>query len=305
MGARRYDAQLGRWISADTIIPNPNDPQTLNRYSYVRGNPLKYVDPTGHFIQCKSDGTCYDDGYSVSNPGFTSYEADERRDKLLQYNDSLYQWARSGWITDLEALASLCDYAASMIPTDISGNRTEIFVYDLSSVLTEGTGGLIYQYSGGRIGEVNPRYQKAKHLKQTGFDWVFQDPSTGGEQPHHFWFYVYLTFESKHRIVSAGGNYVHETFLAGGGVGRSYQDFALGNEAVNMGVDLRNGRMEIGDVGNWVRSNLGPGGAAVSTWNGSIGADFEKKFYALSLAIPATLRIAPIPPGQQGGGPAQ
>jgi RHS repeat-associated protein len=46
--ARYYDPELGRFISADTIVPNPHDPQDLNRYSYVGNNPLKYTDPTGH-----------------------------------------------------------------------------------------------------------------------------------------------------------------------------------------------------------------------------------------------------------------
>jgi RHS repeat-associated protein len=47
--ARYYDAALGRFISADTIIPNLYDPQALNRYTYVRNNPLRYKDPSGHF----------------------------------------------------------------------------------------------------------------------------------------------------------------------------------------------------------------------------------------------------------------
>ena len=29
-------------------MPNPGNPQDLNRYTYVRNNPLKYTDPTGH-----------------------------------------------------------------------------------------------------------------------------------------------------------------------------------------------------------------------------------------------------------------
>ena len=45
--ARYYDAQIGRFISADTIIPNPTNPQDFNRYTYVRNNPLRYTDPTG------------------------------------------------------------------------------------------------------------------------------------------------------------------------------------------------------------------------------------------------------------------
>ncbi len=46
--ARYYDATIGRFISADTIVPQPFNPQSLNRYSYCLNNPLKYIDPTGH-----------------------------------------------------------------------------------------------------------------------------------------------------------------------------------------------------------------------------------------------------------------
>lgn len=46
--ARYYDTTLGRFISADTMVPSAGDPQSLNRYSYVLNNPLKYVDPSGH-----------------------------------------------------------------------------------------------------------------------------------------------------------------------------------------------------------------------------------------------------------------
>jgi RHS repeat-associated protein len=48
MGARWYDGQLGRWISPDTIIPQPANPQSFNRYSYVMNRPLVAVDPSGH-----------------------------------------------------------------------------------------------------------------------------------------------------------------------------------------------------------------------------------------------------------------
>ena len=50
MNARLYDPTIGRFLSADTIIQDPYDSQSYNRYSYVRNNPLKYVDPTGHLF---------------------------------------------------------------------------------------------------------------------------------------------------------------------------------------------------------------------------------------------------------------
>jgi len=46
--ARYYNPVLGRFINADTIVPDPTNPQSLNRYSYVINNPLVYTDPSGH-----------------------------------------------------------------------------------------------------------------------------------------------------------------------------------------------------------------------------------------------------------------
>lgn len=47
-GARYYDPELGRFIQADTYVQDISDPQSLNRYTYCRNNPLVYTDPTGH-----------------------------------------------------------------------------------------------------------------------------------------------------------------------------------------------------------------------------------------------------------------
>ena len=47
-GARFYHPALGRFISADTIVPEPGNPQNLNRYTYAANNPLRYIDPSGH-----------------------------------------------------------------------------------------------------------------------------------------------------------------------------------------------------------------------------------------------------------------
>jgi len=46
--ARFYAASVGRFVSADSIVPDPNRPQNFNRYSYVGDNPLRYFDPSGH-----------------------------------------------------------------------------------------------------------------------------------------------------------------------------------------------------------------------------------------------------------------
>ena len=45
---RVYDPQLGRFLQPDPFVQDPADPQMLNRYSYVRNNPLNLVDPSGY-----------------------------------------------------------------------------------------------------------------------------------------------------------------------------------------------------------------------------------------------------------------
>jgi RHS repeat-associated protein len=46
--ARLYDPETGRFLTADSIVPDPTNPQSLNRYSYVLNNPTNLIDPTGH-----------------------------------------------------------------------------------------------------------------------------------------------------------------------------------------------------------------------------------------------------------------
>ena len=50
--ARYYDPTVGRFISADSVVPDFANSQHLNRYTYVYNNPLRYNDPTGHCPGC-------------------------------------------------------------------------------------------------------------------------------------------------------------------------------------------------------------------------------------------------------------
>jgi RHS repeat-associated protein len=50
-GARYYDPTIGRFVSADTVVPSASNPQTLNRYSYCLNNPLRYIDPSGNIVE--------------------------------------------------------------------------------------------------------------------------------------------------------------------------------------------------------------------------------------------------------------
>ena len=91
--ARFYSPKLGRFLSADTIVPSYANPQSLNRYSYVLGNPLKYTDPTGHRA-CEEDygnGDCisYAQKYNLSiKKSKNTYDA-KRLDTSKKLKDKL------------------------------------------------------------------------------------------------------------------------------------------------------------------------------------------------------------------------
>ena len=56
--ARWYDSSLSRFAQADTLIPNPGDPQRWDRYAYVRNSPTGRIDPTGHMDDDGGDDGC-------------------------------------------------------------------------------------------------------------------------------------------------------------------------------------------------------------------------------------------------------
>jgi RHS repeat-associated protein len=62
-GARYFSGAQGRFTSPDSPFADQDeyDPQSWNLYSYVRNNPLRFVDPSGRTCQKMSNGTVYDD----------------------------------------------------------------------------------------------------------------------------------------------------------------------------------------------------------------------------------------------------
>ncbi|WP_379157921.1 RHS repeat-associated core domain-containing protein [Paenibacillus sp. sgz5001063] len=51
--ARDFDSSVGRFINEDTYEGELNEPQTLNLYTYVKNNPLRYIDPSGHRFEAE------------------------------------------------------------------------------------------------------------------------------------------------------------------------------------------------------------------------------------------------------------
>ncbi|MBI3977077.1 MAG: RHS repeat-associated core domain-containing protein, partial [Chloroflexi bacterium] len=56
MGVRWYDPAIGLWTQPDAIVGDQHNPLDLDRYAFVRNNPLRYTDPTGHCVLCIAIG---------------------------------------------------------------------------------------------------------------------------------------------------------------------------------------------------------------------------------------------------------
>ncbi|MCX7746261.1 MAG: right-handed parallel beta-helix repeat-containing protein [Clostridia bacterium] len=48
LNARMYDPKIARFLQEDTYLGDPNDPLSLNLYTYCHNEPIMYWDPSGH-----------------------------------------------------------------------------------------------------------------------------------------------------------------------------------------------------------------------------------------------------------------
>jgi RHS repeat-associated protein len=72
-GARYNSSSVGRFMSPDPIGGQKIDPQTLNKYSYVRNNPINFTDPTGLY-------TCKDDNNKCQTKKDVAFEKSRQQD---------------------------------------------------------------------------------------------------------------------------------------------------------------------------------------------------------------------------------
>ena len=118
--ARQYDTVLGRFTQEDTYLGDGR-----NLYVYVRNNPLKYVDPSGH---C-GKGLGYDIDERINQYYINgSLSAEENRDEYFRakeaWDNSYYGRLQNSLENDLAG--SIRDYAKGF-----SARASELFFFDL------------------------------------------------------------------------------------------------------------------------------------------------------------------------------
>jgi RHS repeat-associated protein len=69
-GSRWLDPSLGRFNQPDTVVPEPGNPIAWDHYAYSANNPVKYVDPSGHWIESVLDvASIAYDAYDIATNG--------------------------------------------------------------------------------------------------------------------------------------------------------------------------------------------------------------------------------------------
>ena len=81
-GARYNSSSMGRFMSPDPLGGRMIDPQTLNKYSYVRNNPINFTDPTGLY-------TCKDDNNQCKTKQDIAFEKARQQDLKSKDKDVL------------------------------------------------------------------------------------------------------------------------------------------------------------------------------------------------------------------------
>jgi hypothetical protein len=132
LNSRSY---LNRWLSPDTIIPNPYDPQSYDRYAYVRNNPINFNDPSGHFAcedglsGCKSRTNTAVHDYSYSIAFWTSMIYKKYGITLansVDENKVEYNWNLKNARTAYDSLANIDNNLNGHLKEMVSGTTFTI-----------------------------------------------------------------------------------------------------------------------------------------------------------------------------------
>jgi len=180
MKARLYDPWLGRFLTPDSIIPDATNGQSLNRYSYVLNNPLKFVDPTGHSeeIVYFDNGASFDFGtgmYSFDNGlVIDSVSGDWAIGGLTIPNDPQYSIVDMGMFTD----ATDIDNGAS--PSMVTGVGAETNIAGASGNSSYGYNGEGTSGFGGNSNSYGPDNQSKINYSngvkgETFYEWFGSD----------------------------------------------------------------------------------------------------------------------------------
>ncbi len=103
---------INRFLQPDSIIPSPANPQSLNRFSYVRNNPINSVDPTGH-KECDdidANGKCIKSDDSVlDKPIVKNTDKKDKGDQESLPSAACFQGSPVSWTSTKTGMHGICE----------------------------------------------------------------------------------------------------------------------------------------------------------------------------------------------------
>lgn len=283
MNARYYLPEVGRFISPDSIVPEPGNPQSFNRYSYSYNRPVKYTDPSGHcgaeVVASNDDPTVgYDEvaaclqlrselesilghpvlgiwylwqmramhqgGFALVNEGMVLKAHMDQAMRRGVLKHLTEYWAGTE-ITSLEISARVVEFGS------IIGANIEDLIAVLSGHVGTGIDGLSYSEEGrhATISTLSGR------TGNSGFNPIYADPNLGNNQVHHTWYWIQVAYY-RSDIIAYAGNYYHER-IQRNERGQSQQDYDAGLWGIDVGSRLRNGDLSLRELAMELRIDLG------------------------------------------------
>ncbi len=160
MNGRVYDPKLGRFIQADTFIQFADNTQSYNRYSYVLNNPLRYTDPSGHFIPMVVGFIAAVAEWGAIKTAFAMAAASFAQ--TIIYGGSVNDALKNGLIAGVSAFAfnSIGEHFGKLAEANVLGDPG---VYEFGGIALTGrqiaaqislhaiTGGVVAELQGGKF----------------------------------------------------------------------------------------------------------------------------------------------------------
>ena len=281
--ARYYDPALGTFVSPDSLVPDPGMVIDYNRFLYVRGNPLKFTDSTGHDPLGPAWVGAFREAHDGRYPN-----ARDRRDRLfsLVYLGSMadgswtendwskysknrrdYWTGEEPWEDSLPSGLSRFSHHVRRLASHYGLDETDSFVNAFGLVFA----GIPYGYDvsiltpllgvtyGNPLVSVldmvfpadNWAEEKPLHEGEEGWDPLFLEPGDPN-QAHHYAGLFYMGYWFT-RIPATLTNWARDGIW-----GWNYPDTVLGDMAARHGHELRRGAYTMYELADRIFTSLSP-----------------------------------------------
>jgi len=262
--SRTYDPYLNRWIQPDSIIPDIYNPLDLDRYSYVRNNPVNFNDPSGHAQSVSTSAGCGENSDCVNDANqdylfslaFRGSGSDDKwsTDDWQYYNENESDlWSNpSHWLKPDAAGWEGFAVHAERLQNHYGEDNEWKFVKDFGSLFAGIRSDKHWQDAAQEVaGGHTMRFlnESIENLQSQ-----YLDKRSSENQSHHYAGLFYLGYfggETMGILVNFGRDTINPKPL---GIDWNQGDLNLGKIGAIHGDQLGHLRIQNANVANWIRS---------------------------------------------------